>query len=332
MSDDGTGTDQEAGSAPVSAPESLAESSLGPPPRGLVWVDMSQDQARVLPGRPKVNVGEDEAVTADNRGIKFEDEAVEGSTVDEQRRNYVKKLVGVSGADVRDDIYVDYMTNAVVFAQENTLNDEQTSAFFAISKRTFEYSRGSSTYTSGNFQPRDDAYAYFKSLMLQHSLECPPDKFKVYNKLQMRSLTDFMAMTFFRHYLAYELAFTRDQELRRLPLNVVVETPLRPVPLSKGQEVERPKPPEPEVEAPEIEKAPEEEPVDAAEDSGTAVEGEDAEEEIVLPERLQRIVDARVMEETNRIDADLSDLSNTLAQKMSLRDEGKGGGMDDTIE
>lgn len=301
----------------LSAPSVEAAPSL-PPQRGLVWSDLTEEQSRLIPGRPAENVGEDEA-NPEKRAVGFEDEAVPGDTVNAKRRNFVKRLLGVTDANVRDDIFIDYMTNAVLFAQENKFTDDQTSVFFAVSKRTFENSKGESTESTGNFVQRDDSYSFFQGLVLQHSFERPPESVKVFTKEQVRSISDYMSKTFFRHYLAYEVAFTREQELHRLPLDVVVETPMVSLPLSKAKEVPRPEP------EPEVQEAPEEE---GAELGGAGVEeGAEAaevgapveeEEEIVLPEHLQKIADQRIQAERNRLHQDIEDMSKTLAEKASL--------------
>eukprot|EP00943_MAST-04B_sp_MAST-4B-sp1_P004701 g4701.t1 len=288
------------------------------PPRGLVYVDLNEDQARIMPGRPKENMMEDEK--DDGGKIKFDDENIVGDTTMARRRNFVKHILNVNNDEVRGDIYVDYMANAVLFCQENKFSDEQTSAFFAIAKRTFHASKGDETtqLTGSSFLKRDDAYTAFRNLLLQHCVEKPPESVKIFTKDEVKKVTIFMTSTYFRQYEAYEIAFTQEQELRRLPLDVVVETPLRPTPLTAAQEVPRPVPKKIVEEQPEeIENSNN---IDNNDENKMDEGGktEETEEIIEVPEHLQEIVNKKVQEEQERLQKEIEDMTNTLDKKRLL--------------
>ena len=228
MSEEQQEVDEGLGEETVEEP--VQEEEVAEPVRGLVYVDLSESQACIMPGRP--NRSETGAEDDSGSKVKFEDANIVGDTTMARRRNFVKQILGIDDNEVRSDVFVDYMTNAVYFCQESNFSDEQTSAFFAIAKRTFHASKGdeSTKISAGAFLNRDDAYKTFHTLLVQHSMEKPPERVKVFNKEEVKSITVFMNSTYFRHYRAYEAAFTQEQELRRLPLDVVVETPLRPTP------------------------------------------------------------------------------------------------------
>ena len=289
------------------------------PERGLIWVDLNEDQARIMPGRPEENITEDEK--GDGGKITFDDENIVGDTTMARRRNYVKQILNVNNDEVRGDIYVDYMANAVLFCQENKFTDEQTSGFFAIAKRTFHASKGDETtkITSATFLKRDDAYKAFHNLVMQHSVEEAPERVKVFNKEEVKKITVFMTSTYFRQYKAYEVAFTQEQELRRLPLDVVVETPLRPTPLIAATEVPRPVPKKVVEENSEVIDS---DNMNSNDENKMDDEGKtdvvEEEEMIELPEHLQEIVNKKVQEEQDRMNKELEDMTQTLEKKRLL--------------
>ena len=330
MSEEQQDVDEGLGEETVEEP--VQEEEVAEPARGLVYVDLSESQACIMPGRP--NRGEPGAEDDSGSKVKFEDANIVGDTTMARRRNFVKQILGIDDSEVRSDVFVDYMTNAVYFCQESNFSDEQTSAFFAMAKRTFHASKGDETtkITAEAFLNRDDAYKAFHNLLVQHSMEKPPERVKVFTKEEVKSITVFMNSTYFRHYRAYEAAFTKEQELRRLPLDVVVETPLRPTPLSAAKEVPRPVPVKTvEETSDEIDNSNDNEEVKEKEESKSE-EAVEEEEMIEIPEHLQEIVKKKVEEEQNRLNKELEELTNTLEKKRLLvvnEDEGDAG---ETVE
>ena len=55
----------------VEATEEIVQEVVKPE-RGLIWVDLNEDQARIIPGRPEENITEDEK--GDGGKITFDDE------------------------------------------------------------------------------------------------------------------------------------------------------------------------------------------------------------------------------------------------------------------
>ena len=316
MSEEQQEVDEGLGEETVEEP--VQEEEVVEPARGLVYVDLSESQACIMPGRPNRN----EPGAEDDSGskVKFEDANIVGDTTMARRRNFVKQILGIDDSEVRSDVFVDYMTNAVYFCQESNFSDEQTSAFFAIAKRTFQASKGDETtkITAEAFLNRDDAYKAFHNLLVQHSMEKPPERVKVFTKEEVKSITVFMNSTYFRHYRAYESAFTKEQELRRLPLDVVLETHLRQTPLTAAKDVPRPVPVKAVEETPdEIDNSNDNEEVKEQEESKSE-EAVEEEELIEIPEHLQEIVKKKVEEEQNRLNKELEELTNTLEKKRLL--------------
>ena len=154
---------------------------------------------------------------------------------------------------------------------------------------------------------------------MQHSVEEAPERVKVFNKEEVKKITVFMTSTYFRQYKAYEVAFTQEQELRRLPLDVVVETPLRPTPLIAATEVPRPVPKKVVEENSEVIDS---DNMNSNDENKMDDEGKtdvvEEEEMIELPEHLQEIVNKKVQEEQDRINKELEDMTQTLEKKRLL--------------
>ena len=57
------------------------------------YVDLNEDQTRIMPGRPEKNMMEDEK--GEGGKLKFDDENIVGDTTMARRRNYVKQILNM---------------------------------------------------------------------------------------------------------------------------------------------------------------------------------------------------------------------------------------------
>ncbi|KAI8927714.1 flagellar C1a complex subunit C1a-32-domain-containing protein [Entophlyctis helioformis] len=131
------------------------------------------------------------------------------STQDCQR--FIRNIFKL-GTDDRSAILLDLYYYTLNFAKENGFTSEQTSAFFSIVRETHLNAMSSPLINM------DKDYAFFKTLLLRHSVRRPPFSDKVFDHAEMKAGTEYMTHTYFRHYLMYKYAFTK-----KLRLDMVVE-------------------------------------------------------------------------------------------------------------
>jgi len=130
--------------------------------------------------------------------------------------------IGVTSykSNSRIAIMVDFYYYNIMFCQENSFTDEQTSTFFAIMKLVFEFS----VEESNN---HDDAFSKFKALVLQHN----------FSVNDVKKIIQYVSRTFFRNLKAYQYVFKTPQELLGEVREVVVETGMSCLPLGEATEV-----------------------------------------------------------------------------------------------
>ena len=133
-------------------------------------------------------------------------------------RDLGEKLKAVQGFipdydtnDQKCELYADYLLNALAFAEEKGFDAPKFSAWFTIVKSTFDAARagrvggaaagagaggqGASLICPGyGFTPRDDVYAEFKQMMVQHSVDEPPDSLHMFTIGEVQAVTDFVSM------------------------------------------------------------------------------------------------------------------------------------------
>ena len=79
-----------------------------------------------------------------------------------------------------------------------------------------------------------DSLTFFKGMMLEHSVENPPERVGVFTLQEVRLVTDYIGKSFYRHYKAHQYCFSRRQPVVQSKRMLVVETPLTPPPLSSA--------------------------------------------------------------------------------------------------
>merc|ERR1712182_58471 len=81
----------------------------------------------------------------------------------------------------------------------------------------------------------------YQRLMLQHSTEHPPVSLGIFLGLEARQLTDFVAMSIFRHYALYQHCLVCPRELVTLHVDMALERPLPPPDLLTSKMIEKPR-------------------------------------------------------------------------------------------
>jgi len=102
----------------------------------------------------------------------------------------------------KERILLDLYFHTLLFAKENNFNEEQTSAFFSIVKKTHEKA------IETPFGNLENTYNYFKSMLLCHSVKRPPFCVHLFQLNEVTKISDYMTKTYFRHFKLYKYAFT----------------------------------------------------------------------------------------------------------------------------
>ncbi|KAI8621235.1 flagellar C1a complex subunit C1a-32-domain-containing protein [Chytriomyces sp. MP71] len=104
-------------------------------------------------------------------------------------------------------ILLDMYYYILAFAKENNYTPEKTSAFFSIMKTTHE------KVSSSPFVKFDADFEFFKTLLLKHCISRSPFSEQIFSFNEMKQITEYATNTYFRHYLMYKFAFTKQIKL-----------------------------------------------------------------------------------------------------------------------
>jgi len=111
-------------------------------------------------------------------------------------------------------VLLDLYFYSLQFARQQAFNKEQTSAFFSIVKNTH------TVCTETPFGNVQQCFNYFREMVLCHAVKRPPFSIDLYKPAQVRSITEYVINTYFRHYKLYKYVFT---PLVRLDLSMTYE-------------------------------------------------------------------------------------------------------------
>eukprot|EP00472_Partenskyella_glossopodia_P007976 CAMPEP_0197525526 /NCGR_PEP_ID=MMETSP1318-20131121/12853_1 /TAXON_ID=552666 /ORGANISM="Partenskyella glossopodia, Strain RCC365" /LENGTH=275 /DNA_ID=CAMNT_0043079039 /DNA_START=65 /DNA_END=892 /DNA_ORIENTATION=+ len=92
-------------------------------------------------------------------------------------------------------------TNLLGFCHRNQMNAEKASTLISIFYSTHKKSFGPPV------APTMDAFKYFKSLLLKHSVERPPFSIAIFTPADVKVITKYAIETYFRHYKMYQYVF-----------------------------------------------------------------------------------------------------------------------------
>jgi len=106
------------------------------------------------------------------------------------------------GEDIKNQILLEFYFHTIQFAKSKGMNYAQTSSLFTIMKLVH------AMCTSTPYNNNKATFAYFKQLLVKHSLQRPPYSVGVFNVNQVQAITDYALNTYFRHFDMYKYAFT----------------------------------------------------------------------------------------------------------------------------
>ncbi|XP_066268746.1 cilia- and flagella-associated protein 119-like isoform X3 [Branchiostoma lanceolatum] len=179
-------------------------------------------------------------------------DAIDQATTPDDLRSILGQIFGMSDhrENLKDGVLMDLFVYTVLYARAQGFTKEQTSAFFSIVKRT----HGVCVETPfGNVQ---ECYNYFTELLLCHGTKRPPFSVDLFDADQVRSITDYVVNTYFRHFKLYKYVFTPKVQLDLTMKYVgIPETP-QPIEEEEQKEEEQPGP---DAEAAEQQEEPQEE-------------------------------------------------------------------------
>ncbi|CAI9727928.1 Hypothetical predicted protein [Octopus vulgaris] len=107
----------------------------------------------------------------------------------------------------KEGILLNLYTYAVQFAREEDFRVEQLSAYFSIVKRVHE------VCIESPFGNLDETFAYFKDLLVTHSVCRPPFSIQLFSSEEIKKISDHVINTYFRHFKLYKFAFTQQVRL-----------------------------------------------------------------------------------------------------------------------
>ncbi|XP_036362550.1 coiled-coil domain-containing protein 189-like isoform X2 [Octopus sinensis] len=109
--------------------------------------------------------------------------------------------------DLREAILLSLYTYTLQYARDEDFTIEKLSAYFSIVKDSHEYC------TETSFMNLDETFAFFKDLLLCHSVYCPPHSAELFTLNEVRKMSFHMINTYFRHFKLYKYAFTPQVQL-----------------------------------------------------------------------------------------------------------------------
>ncbi|CAK8675863.1 unnamed protein product [Clavelina lepadiformis] len=113
----------------------------------------------------------------------------------------LKKIFDIDDSP-RGQILLDLFLHTIAFSKLQKFSKEQSSAYFSIVKQTHEIC------TSTPFGNVEECFAFFRELVLIHSVHRPPWSLEIFNTEQIETITTHVINTYFRHYKLYKYAFT----------------------------------------------------------------------------------------------------------------------------
>ncbi|KAJ3411009.1 hypothetical protein HDV05_002917 [Chytridiales sp. JEL 0842] len=140
--------------------------------------------------------------------------------------DFLKGILSLDDSE-RSGILLDLYYYTLTFAKENKFSPEKASAFFSIIKETH------ANCTASPFIQMDKDYAFFKNLVLMHSVHRPPFSDKIFSFSDLKLVTDYAINTYFRHYLMYKYVFTK-----KVKLDFAIENAVEPVLVSASSTVD----------------------------------------------------------------------------------------------
>ena len=100
-------------------------------------------------------------------------------------------------------IELDLYTYAILFARKQDFSADQVSAFFTMLKCVH------CMCISTPFDNFQETFQYFKELLLKHSVNRPPYSTCLFSISQVKTVSDYVLASYFKHFKLYKYAFTK---------------------------------------------------------------------------------------------------------------------------
>jgi hypothetical protein len=151
----------------------------------------------------------------------------------DKQSEMITKMLGLKEryAVGRIDIVCDFHLYNLIHAKSLCLNSVQGAVFLGIMDHMLR--KMTSASPTADMQPSDMCtseicFKEFQHIMLSHARQEPPDRLGIFRDSEVRLLTDFAAVTLFKHYLLYQYCMNFDREVETLRFNPQLERPSAP--------------------------------------------------------------------------------------------------------
>lgn len=178
------------------------------------------------------------------RGVDVEKIWALGEGSFEKQSQMISNLLGLKerygSSRSRTEIVNDFHLFNLVHAKSLCLTTVQGAVFHGMMEEVLDCAaRKCSPAAKPDTRPEDmctaeESFNRFQQLILSHSRQDPPSQLAIFGDSEVRLITDFASLTFFKHYLLYQYCMNFDREIETLRFNPHLERPPAPPDLSLG--------------------------------------------------------------------------------------------------
>lgn len=150
----------------------------------------------------------------------------------------LKEVLGcTSDKSFQNEVVMEFHLAHLERSRKLDIAPRKAAVFHAIMEATLASMQRKSKLTSCVGEPytSSECFAEYQRLMLQHCTENPPMSLGIFLGAEARQLTDFAAMSIFRHYALYQYCLVCPRELVTLHVDMALEKPFPPPDLMTGK-------------------------------------------------------------------------------------------------
>lgn len=229
----------------------------------------------------------------------------------EKQSELIMQLLGLKEryGTGRREIVCDFHLYNLVHARSLCLSAVQGAVFHAIMDEMLhmmiKQAAAPDTRPEGMFTA-EQCFLHFQKRILAHARQDPPDRIGIFRDSEVRLLTDFASVTLFKHYLLYQYCINFDREIETLRINPFLERPSPPPDLTLAtlKKAERQK------------LAPENGHHADRELNQEAASGQEEEIEMTEEDKIHQIVQEKLKETEDRLQARLEQRENEFLQRL----------------
>lgn len=120
---------------------------------------------------------------------------------------YLRSMLKIPNASKRELITLDLFYYAVQFARRHKFKPEQISALYSIVESIHRLC------VSTPYDNTQACFQLFQDLMVCHSVNRSPYSTQIYSLEQVKLITDYVLVSYFKHFKMYKYAFTKRVQL-----------------------------------------------------------------------------------------------------------------------